>query len=51
MAEHTQGGSSGPRAADMKGHVATYSSVIAMLKWGAVACFLLAFLIIWLIYK
>lgn len=39
MAEHT----------DMKSHVSTYSSVIGMLKWGAVACSILAFLIIWLI--
>ena len=49
MADHTHGGGEGTRA-NMKGHVATYSNVIAMLKWGAVACFLLAFLIIWLIY-
>lgn len=35
--------------ADMKGHVATYSSMIAILKWGGLACFVLAGLVIWLI--
>ena len=35
--------------ADMNGHVATYSSVMGMLKWGAVACFVLAALVVWLI--
>lgn len=35
--------------ADMKAHEATYFSVIGLLKWGAVACFLIAFLVIWLI--
>jgi hypothetical protein len=34
---------------DMKGHVATYSSVIGLLKWGAIACFILAALVVWLI--
>ena len=51
MADHTHGGGGEPTRGDMKGHVATYSSVIALLKWGAVACFVLACLIIWLIYK
>ncbi len=41
MAEHT----------DMKTHVATYSSVIGLLKWGAVGCFFVAFFVIWLIYR
>lgn len=35
--------------ADMKAHEATYSSVIGLFKWGAVFCFLLAFLVVWLI--
>jgi hypothetical protein len=34
---------------DMKAHVATYSSVIAMLKWGAVACAIVVAIVIWLI--
>jgi hypothetical protein len=33
----------------MKAHEATYFSMIGMLKWGAVVCFLIAFLVIWLI--
>jgi type VI protein secretion system component VasF len=39
-----------PGAMDIQGHVSTYSKVIGMLKWGAVACFVLAFVVIWLIY-
>ncbi|GAA4215114.1 hypothetical protein GCM10022253_09170 [Sphingomonas endophytica] len=35
--------------ADLKVHEATYTSMIGLLKYGAVACFLLAFLVIWLI--
>ena len=35
--------------ADMKAHESTYGGMIGLLKWGAVACFLLAFLVIWLI--
>lgn len=53
MADHTHAvGDEGhePGAMDIKGHVSTYSSVIGMLKWGAVACFVLAFVVIWLIY-
>ena len=34
---------------DMKAHEATYSSIIGMLKWGAVSCFIIAFIVIWLI--
>jgi hypothetical protein len=34
---------------DMKAHVSTYSSVIGMLKWGTVACAVIAALVIWLI--
>ncbi len=36
--------------ADLKGHVATYSSMIALLKWGGAACFVLVAFVIWLIY-
>ena len=51
MADHTHGASGAePGSMDIKGHVSTYSSVIGMLKWGAVACFVLAFVVIWLIY-
>ena len=50
MADHTHDGGHEPGAMDIKGHVATYGSVIGMLKWGAVACFVLAFVVIWLIY-
>ena len=39
MADHT----------DMKPHQATYHSVIAMLKYGAVGCFAIAAVVIWLI--
>lgn len=34
---------------NMNAHVATYTSVMAMLKWGAVGCFLLGAGVIWLI--
>ena len=34
---------------DMKAHVATYSSVTKMLIWGAIACAVIAALVIWLI--
>ena len=34
---------------DMKFHESTYGGVIGLLKWGAVACFSLAFFVIWLI--
>lgn len=34
---------------DIKAHESTYSGVIGLLKWGAVACFILAFLVVWLI--
>lgn len=39
MADHT----------DMKPHEATYHSVLNMLKYGAVGCFLVALIVIWLI--
>ena len=34
---------------DMKAHVATYTSVMAMLKWGAVVCFLIGMGVVLLI--
>ena len=34
---------------DMKAHVATYSSVTGVMKWGAVGCALVVALVIWLI--
>ena len=34
---------------DMKAHQSTYHSVMGLLKWGALACFLIAFAVIWLI--
>jgi len=34
---------------DMKAHVGTYTQVTGMLKWGAVACAIIAALVIWLI--
>jgi hypothetical protein len=34
---------------EIKVHEVTYNKVIGMLKWGAVGCFLIAFLVIWLI--
>jgi hypothetical protein len=34
---------------DMKPHEATYHSVIGLLKYGAVACFLIAMIVVWLI--
>ena len=34
---------------DMKAHEATYHSVLGMLKYGAVACFAIAFIVIFLI--
>lgn len=39
VAEHT----------DMTAHTATYGRVIALLKWGALACFFLALSVVWLI--
>ena len=34
---------------NIRGHAATYSSLIAMLKWGGAAVFIIAALVIWLI--
>lgn len=35
--------------ANMKFHEGTYARVIGMLKWGTVACMLIAAFVIWLI--
>jgi hypothetical protein len=35
---------------DMKAHVQTYDGVISLLKWGAAAAFIVAALVIWLLY-
>lgn len=34
---------------DIKAHSGTYARVIGMLKWGTVACVILAAFVIWLI--
>ncbi|MEG8014660.1 MULTISPECIES: aa3-type cytochrome c oxidase subunit IV [unclassified Sphingomonas] len=34
---------------NMKSHVATYGSMIGVMKWGAMACALLVAIVIWLI--
>ena len=34
---------------DIKGHVATYDLMIALLKWGAVVAAILVAIVIWLI--
>jgi hypothetical protein len=34
---------------DMKAHSETYGSVMVMLKWGALACFLLGMTVVFLI--
>ncbi len=36
-------------ASDMQAHRKTYGKVIGVLKWGAVACFIIAMAVIWLI--
>ncbi|WP_258046836.1 aa3-type cytochrome c oxidase subunit IV [Sphingomonas folli] len=40
---------SGAGRGDIKAHEATYSGMIGLLKYGAAACFVLAFFVIWLI--
>lgn len=37
------------KSADMKEHAQTYDGMIGLLKWGAVASFILAFFVVWLI--
>ena len=34
---------------DMKAHEATYHSIMSLLFWGAIGCFIIAFIVIWLI--
>ena len=34
---------------DLKAHEQTYNGVIALLKWGAVGCAIVAALVVWLI--
>ncbi|TPG20343.1 aa3-type cytochrome c oxidase subunit IV [Sphingomonas koreensis] len=34
---------------DMKAHEATYNSITWLIKWGAVACFIIAAIVVWLI--
>jgi hypothetical protein len=36
---------------DMKAHESTYHSIMGLLKWGAVACFIIAFSVIFLISR
>jgi len=35
---------------DMKAHEATYHSVLSLIRWGAVACFIIGFIVILLIH-
>jgi hypothetical protein len=35
---------------DMKAHEATYRSILSLLRWGAAACFIVAFIVILLIH-
>ena len=37
--------------ANLKGHVATYDSLIALMKWGAVAVAIIAAGVIWIISR
>lgn len=37
--------------AEMNGHVATYDRLIGMLKWGGIAVFLIAAVVIWLLAR
>ena len=34
---------------DIRTHVQTYDSVISLLKWGGLACFLIGAMVVWLI--
>jgi hypothetical protein len=38
------------QSGDMKAHEATYRSVLSLIRWGAVACFIIGFVVIWLIH-
>lgn len=43
MADH------GTTGGNMKAHAATYDRVMGMMKWGTLACVLIAAFVIWLI--
>ncbi|HEU4961084.1 MAG TPA: aa3-type cytochrome c oxidase subunit IV [Sphingomonas sp.] len=34
---------------DMKAHEATYHSIMALLRWGAAACFIIGLFVVWII--
>lgn len=34
---------------NLETHQATYGKVIGLIKWGAIACFVIAFVVVWLI--
>jgi hypothetical protein len=34
---------------DMKAHEATYRNITSLFFWGAIGCFIIAFIVIWLI--
>ena len=36
---------------DLKAHEQTYAQMIGMLKWGGVACFVIAAIVVWLISR
>ena len=36
---------------DMKAHESTYAAIIGLLKYGAIACVIIALLVIWIIAK
>jgi hypothetical protein len=38
-----------PQAPELRAHVASYDRLIAMMKWGGLAVFLIAAFIVWLI--
>jgi hypothetical protein len=35
---------------DMQAHVRSYSFFAGMMKWGAVVCFIIGLVVLWLIY-
>jgi hypothetical protein len=35
---------------DMKAHEATYHSILSLFRWAAAGCFIVAFVVIWLIH-
>ena len=34
---------------DMKAHEATYRNILSLIRWGAVGCFIIGFIVVWLI--